>query len=182
MISNDPSNLMRAIARDTGVSLYLVRQTVHEDIWYLSWKIHKGQQDTALCHMTVAWLSDNFSSHISLDTWPQNSSNCSPIVYYICYEVERYQFKQRDRPKELQDTPKSSGGRGWCQLWFYWITVLFSISRYFYVILKNISVKMKCRSYFNFLRNLDEKLPIVCAFVYLYDRYMEHLTSDFVKL
>ena len=50
MIDNDPSKSMRAIARDAGMSQFLIRQTVHEDIRYFSYKIRKGQQDAAPGH------------------------------------------------------------------------------------------------------------------------------------
>ena len=69
---NDPSKSVRAIARDTGVSEFLNRQTVPEDIRYFSYKMYKNQQNSALCHTsrrTIALLSDNFSDHISSLTY-----------------------------------------------------------------------------------------------------------------
>ena len=41
---------MRDIARDTGVSKFLIRQTVHEDSQYFSYEMRKGQQDCTLPH------------------------------------------------------------------------------------------------------------------------------------
>ena len=39
IIDNDPSKSRRAIAKDTGVSEFLIRQTVHENIRYFSYKM-----------------------------------------------------------------------------------------------------------------------------------------------
>ena len=43
MIGNDPRKSIRLIARDMGVSEFHIRQVVHEDIRYFSYKIRKGQ-------------------------------------------------------------------------------------------------------------------------------------------
>ena len=49
MIDNDPS--LRAMARDTEVSEYRIRQTVHEDIRYFSYEMRKGANRTLRpCH------------------------------------------------------------------------------------------------------------------------------------
>ena len=42
-IDNDPLKSMGAIAMDTGVSEFLIRQRVHEDIRHFSYKMRKGQ-------------------------------------------------------------------------------------------------------------------------------------------
>ena len=78
MIDNDPPKSTRAIARGTGVSEFLIRQTVHEDIRYFSYKMRRGQQDSAQCHTILSrrtlawlawlsWLSYNLSDHITRD-------------------------------------------------------------------------------------------------------------------
>ena len=41
MIDNKPSKLIRSIVRD--MSEFLIRQVMHEDIWYFSYKIRNGQ-------------------------------------------------------------------------------------------------------------------------------------------
>ena len=51
MIGNDLSKSMRAIARETGVFEFVIRQTVHEEIRHFSYKMRRGQQDSAPCHM-----------------------------------------------------------------------------------------------------------------------------------
>ena len=43
MINNDPSKSIRSIARDIGVSEFLIRQVEHEDISYFSYKMIRGQ-------------------------------------------------------------------------------------------------------------------------------------------
>lgn len=43
VIDEDPSKSMRAIAREKGVDESVVRQVVHEDIRYFSYKMRKGQ-------------------------------------------------------------------------------------------------------------------------------------------
>ena len=57
-----------------------------------------------------------------------------------------YQFKQGDNRKGFQEIPKSSGG---CesQWQFLWINLINNISRYFHVILVNISDKVRCQCY-----------------------------------
>ena len=83
MIDNGPSKSIRTIARDTGLSKFLIRKRVHEDIRYLSYKIRKGQQDSAPRHTskrTLAWLSDNSSDHIIPDMRPPNSPDCNPLI------------------------------------------------------------------------------------------------------
>lgn len=228
MIDNDPSKSMRSIARDTGVSEFLIRQTVHEDIRYFSYKMRKGQflsqamkdkrkaraakllnklkhpllpnmlwvfsdeknfcqdqmvntqnnrwlavspkdvprvmknkypanimvfgvvtsdgdvmppfmfpqglrlntdgyikcleevvlpwikgvagerpyawqQDSAPCHTSrrsLAWLSDNFSDHITPDMWPPNSPDCNPLDYYVWGAVERETNKTPCKTKD----------------------------------------------------------------------------------
>ena len=46
MIDNDPSRLINFFARDMGVCAFLIRQVVHEDIYYFSNKIRKGTRMT----------------------------------------------------------------------------------------------------------------------------------------
>ena len=41
-MNNDPSKLIRSIARDMGVCDFFIWQVVHEDIWYFSYKTRKG--------------------------------------------------------------------------------------------------------------------------------------------
>ena len=41
MIDNNPNGSVRSIARDMGVSEFLIRQVVHEDICYFSYKMRK---------------------------------------------------------------------------------------------------------------------------------------------
>ena len=43
MIDNDPSKSIRFIARDMGVSEFLIRQVVHVDIQYFSYKMINGK-------------------------------------------------------------------------------------------------------------------------------------------
>ena len=43
MIHNDPRKSIRSIARDMRVPEFLIRQVVHEDIWYFLYKMRKGQ-------------------------------------------------------------------------------------------------------------------------------------------
>ena len=43
MIDNDPSKSIRSIAKDMGWYEFLIRQVVHEDIWYFLYKIRRGQ-------------------------------------------------------------------------------------------------------------------------------------------
>ena len=43
MTDNDSSKSIRFVSRDTGVSEFIIRQVVHEDIWYFSYKMRKGQ-------------------------------------------------------------------------------------------------------------------------------------------
>ena len=43
MIGNDPSKLISSIARDMGVSEFLIRQMVHEDVLYFSCNVRKDQ-------------------------------------------------------------------------------------------------------------------------------------------
>ena len=43
MIDNDPSKPIRSIARNMEISEFLIRQVVHEDVWYFSYKMRKGQ-------------------------------------------------------------------------------------------------------------------------------------------
>ena len=50
MIDNDPSKSTRAIARNTGVSGFLIRNTAREDILYFSYKMRNGQQDSGPYH------------------------------------------------------------------------------------------------------------------------------------
>ena len=47
MIDNDSSKSMTGIYRDMGVSEFHIRQTVHEEIRYFSYKMCKGLQDSA---------------------------------------------------------------------------------------------------------------------------------------
>lgn len=42
-IDNDPFKSIRSIARDIGVSEFLIRRVVLEDIWYSSYEMRKGQ-------------------------------------------------------------------------------------------------------------------------------------------
>ena len=43
MIDNDHRKSIRSIANEMGLSAFLIRQVVHEDIWYFSNKMRKGQ-------------------------------------------------------------------------------------------------------------------------------------------
>ena len=43
LINNDPGKSMRAIAREKGIDEKVVRQVVHEDIRYFSYRMRKGQ-------------------------------------------------------------------------------------------------------------------------------------------
>ena len=43
MINNNLSKSIRSIARDVGMSEFLIRQVVHKDIWYFSYKISNIQ-------------------------------------------------------------------------------------------------------------------------------------------
>ena len=43
MIDNDPNKSVRSITKDMGESEFLIRQVVHKDRWYFSYKIRKGQ-------------------------------------------------------------------------------------------------------------------------------------------
>ena len=43
MIDNDPRKSNRSITRDLGVSEFLIRQVVHEEIRYFSYKLRKSQ-------------------------------------------------------------------------------------------------------------------------------------------
>ena len=42
MIDSDPGNSIRSLARDMGVSEFLIRQLVHEDICYFLHKMRKS--------------------------------------------------------------------------------------------------------------------------------------------
>ena len=42
MIDNDPSKSIRSIARSMGVSEFILRQVVHEDIWHFLDKMRKN--------------------------------------------------------------------------------------------------------------------------------------------
>ena len=61
-----------------------------------------------------------------------------------------YQFKQGDGWKSLQEIPKLSGGCGWSYWLFLWINFIWSIWRYFHVILVNLSDPVKCQCYFHY--------------------------------
>ena len=91
-IGNDPSNSMRAIGRDTRVSEFTQQaDDSAQDIPYFSYKMRKDQQDSAPCHTsrrTLAWLSDNFSKHITPDMWPPNTPVSNPLDYYIWDEIK----------------------------------------------------------------------------------------------
>ena len=41
MTNNDSNKSTRSIARNMGVSMFLIRQVVHKDIWYFLYKIKK---------------------------------------------------------------------------------------------------------------------------------------------
>ena len=41
IISNNPSCLIRSIAKEMGVSKFFIRQVGHEDIWYFLYKMRK---------------------------------------------------------------------------------------------------------------------------------------------
>ena len=43
MMHNNPSKSIRSIAMDIEVSKFLIRQVVHEDIHYFSYKMRKSQ-------------------------------------------------------------------------------------------------------------------------------------------
>ena len=43
MIKNNPSKSIKSIAREIGVSKILIRQIVHEDIQYFSYKMREDQ-------------------------------------------------------------------------------------------------------------------------------------------
>ena len=43
MINNDPSLSINSIARDIGMSEFLIRQVVHDNILYFSYKMRKYQ-------------------------------------------------------------------------------------------------------------------------------------------
>ena len=82
----DNSKSIKAIAMDTGVFEFLIRQTVHEDIRYSSFKMRKDQQDSEPCRTskrTLACLSDNFSDNITPDMRPPNSQTA--ILLIITY-------------------------------------------------------------------------------------------------
>ena len=73
MTDNDPSKSMRAIARETGVSELLIRQTVHEHIRYISY-IRCTRANMTLYHVTQAenprmgvrqFQRPNYSRHIT---------------------------------------------------------------------------------------------------------------------
>ena len=66
MIDNDPSKSKKVIVIDTGVSEFLIRQTVHEDIRYLSYKMHKGQQYSVHATRGVEpqWLNPRMASRV----------------------------------------------------------------------------------------------------------------------
>ena len=81
MIDNDPQKSMMAIAKNTGVSEFLIRKTVHDCLRYFSYKMRRGQQDSAPCHTSrksLAWLSDNYNDHITRDMWPHYYQDCNP--------------------------------------------------------------------------------------------------------
>ena len=65
MIDNNPSKLISSIVRNMGVSEFLIRQVVHEDIWYFSYKMRKGifitgYENTALQSF---WTNSSFPSN-----------------------------------------------------------------------------------------------------------------------
>ena len=151
----------------------------------------------ALLHATQAggpmfWLSENFYDHITFNIWPPNFQDSNPHDFYVrgavklnacktTNNIKRWtegkvnrnigQFKQRDRRKGLQERPKTSGGRGWSQLWFLWMNLFDCFLRYFQEILVNISHKVIRLYYFSFLHNLENNLSIApCIHTYIYIR------------
>ena len=118
----------------------------------------------------------NFTQHslgcvkISVITSLQSSGHHSPWLLYVGRGLVRnhekpiqhqrwtegkdngsiYQFKQGNRRKVLQKIWKSSDGCGWIQWHFLGINLINRISRYFQVILVNISYKIWCQCYFPF--------------------------------
>ena len=105
-----------------------------------------------------------------LNIWPPNSPDCNPLDYCVGCGWPRdqqnsvlhqrwtedkdngsiLQFKEGDRRKSLQKTPKSSGGCGWSWQRFLWINFICSIPRYFHAIFVNISDKLSYQCYFHF--------------------------------
>ena len=102
---------------------------------------------------------ENLRGHFIYNIWLSNSPNCNPFDYYVWDMVEwetnkllcstkielksriMAEFKQGYLWKRLQKILKLSTGHGWSQWWFLQINSIYCISRYFHVILVNISDK-----------------------------------------
>ena len=103
--------------------------------------------------------------------WPLNFPDCNPLDYYVCGMVKQETNKTLCNTKDelkarliAESTiwNKKAVGKASKRFWscleatwlkpkrFLWINLIYSISRYFHVILVNIYDKMGCQSYFHF--------------------------------
>ena len=143
--------------------------------WVITGRPYIWQQDLAPCHTSRSqcWLLENSVTTSFLTSGHLTPRIPIPLLFEGCIWVRDQQnslqhqrwTKGKDKnniyqlKQGLQEIPKSSGSCRWSQWWFLWINFIHSISRYFDIILVNIS-EVRCLRYFHFSHNLDDSLTI----------------------
>ena len=133
------------------------------------WKTMSGNR--TILWKTQSYQCENFYNHITPKSWLPNSPNYNPLDYYVWGTIKGETSKTlnstKDELKAKITAPfinlKSRSSErlerdskitwSWSQWQFLWINWIYSISRYFHLILVNISDNMRCQYYSNFCIN-----------------------------